>query len=71
MIQRPKSKYPHVFDVYQDISGEWRWRLWAKNGKVVADSGEGYKRKAGAIRVCDTILEGLSATIFVAGVELV
>ncbi len=70
MIKRPKSKYPHVFDVYRDTVGEWRWRLWAKNGKVVADSGEGYKRKAGAVRACDTILEGLSATIFVDGVEL-
>src|SRR5262245_33554630 len=31
---------------YKDKRGEWRWRLMAKNGKIVADSGEGYKRKA-------------------------
>jgi uncharacterized protein len=70
VIQRPKSKYPHVFDVYQDISGEWRWRLWAKNGKVVADSGESYKRKAAAVRACEKLQDMGGSTIFVAGVEL-
>lgn len=28
---------------YEDKSGEHRWRAVADNGKVVADSGEGYK----------------------------
>jgi uncharacterized protein YegP (UPF0339 family) len=27
---------------YRDIKGEYRWRLLAKNGRVVADSAEGY-----------------------------
>jgi uncharacterized protein YegP (UPF0339 family) len=29
---------------YRDDSGEWRWRMLARNGRVLADSGEGYKR---------------------------
>ena len=70
MIKRPTSKYPHVFDVYRDTVGEWRWRLWAKNGKVVADSGEGYKRKAGAVRTCEKVQDLGGSTIFVDGVEL-
>lgn len=70
MIKRPKSKYPHVFDVYQDAVGEWRWRLWAKNGKVVADSGEGYKRKGMAVRACERMQDMSGSTIFAAGVEL-
>lgn len=32
-------------ELYRDASGEWRWRLRAKNGKILADSGEGYKRR--------------------------
>ncbi len=36
------------FIIYKDGKGEWRWRLKARNGRIVADSGEGYKRKAGA-----------------------
>ncbi len=28
------------FELYRDGKGEWRWRLRAENGEVVADSGE-------------------------------
>ena len=28
---------------YRDEKGEWRWRLKAANGRIIADSGEGYK----------------------------
>ena len=33
------------FELYRDAKGEWRWRLRAKNGAVVAESGEGYLRR--------------------------
>lgn len=32
------------FEVYQDKTGDWRWRLVAINGRVIADSAEGYER---------------------------
>jgi uncharacterized protein YegP (UPF0339 family) len=32
--------------VYRDRRGEWRWTLFARNGKKLANSGEGYKRRA-------------------------
>lgn len=31
-----------LFHTYKDSSDEWRWHLKASNGKIVADSGEGY-----------------------------
>lgn len=37
-------------ELYQDAAGEYRWRLVADNGRVVADSGEGYTRKRDAQR---------------------
>lgn len=37
------------YEVYQDAQSEWRWRLKASNGKIVA-SGEGYKRRGGALQ---------------------
>jgi uncharacterized protein YegP (UPF0339 family) len=37
------------FEVYEAQDGEWRWRLIARNGEIVA-SGEGYKTRNGAIR---------------------
>jgi uncharacterized protein YegP (UPF0339 family) len=30
------------FKVYEDERGEWRWRLVSPNGRIIADSGEGY-----------------------------
>lgn len=39
--------------VYRDRAGEWRWRLQERNGRIVADSGEGYTRKAGAKRAAE------------------
>jgi uncharacterized protein YegP (UPF0339 family) len=38
------------FDVYKDRKGEWRWRLLARNGRIVADSGEGFVSRAHAYR---------------------
>jgi uncharacterized protein YegP (UPF0339 family) len=30
------------FQKYRDVQGYWRWRLIAANGRIIADSGEGY-----------------------------
>lgn len=38
------------FETYEDGAGEYRWRLVASNGKVVADSGEGYTREEDVVR---------------------
>ena len=54
------------FELYEDKTGQWRWRLVAKNGRTVADGGEGYhsqgnaRRAVKAFRHCVT-----SATIVV------
>lgn len=37
-----------TFEIYKDSKSEYRWRLKADNGKIVADSAEGYATKAGA-----------------------
>jgi len=41
-MRRPK------LEIYRDGRGEWRWRLRAANGRILADSGEGYRRRASA-----------------------
>lgn len=46
----------HQFEIYRDTNDEHRWRLRAPNGKVVADSGEGYK-SARSVRTAITSLE--------------
>lgn len=37
-------------EVFRDVRGEWRWRKVARNGEIVAVSGEGYTRKWSARR---------------------
>ena len=36
------------FEVYKDAKGEFRWRLVASNGQMIATGGEGYTEKASA-----------------------
>lgn len=43
------------FNVYRDRSRQWRWRLEAANGRIVADSAEGYTRR----RDCDRAIAGM------------
>lgn len=43
------------FQIYQDKAGEWRWRLLASNGNIVADSGEGYTTKVACLDTIDRI----------------
>ena len=47
-----------TFIIYKDHLGEWRWTLRAKNGKKIADCGEGYKRKGKAKRMVEKIILG-------------
>lgn len=45
---------------YRDRRGEWRWRVTADNGRIVAVSSEGYQRRIDAIAgavVCRDVLQ--------------
>lgn len=47
------------FQIFRDKSGEYRWRLRAANGQVIATSGEGYAAKADAawgIEICKQLM---------------
>jgi len=42
------------FEIYKDKAGEFRFRITATNGNVLATS-EGYKQKASAVNAIDRI----------------
>ncbi len=42
------------YEVYRDKAGEYRFRLKAKNGEIIA-TGEGYKSKDGCMKGIDSI----------------
>jgi uncharacterized protein YegP (UPF0339 family) len=41
---------PGKFEIYEDKSGRYRWRLTHTSGMVIAKSGESYPNKVGAIK---------------------
>lgn len=41
------------FVPYVDAAGEYRWRAVARNGRIVADSGEGYATEGNVLRSID------------------
>ncbi|WP_226009967.1 YegP family protein [Halomicrobium salinisoli] len=51
---------PTAFEVYRDAADEWRWRLVHKNGRVLADSGEGYASRSNARRAVDTVRDAMA-----------
>lgn len=46
------------FEVYEDKSGEWRWRLVAANGQIIATAGEGYVEKYDCVNGIKLVSEG-------------
>ena len=41
---------PLRFEIYKDAASEWRWRLKARNGEILAMASEGYITRQGAQR---------------------
>jgi uncharacterized protein len=48
------------FEIYQDKAGEWRWRLRAPNGLVVANGGQKFASKQNAIRALDAVRKNVA-----------
>lgn len=43
--------------VYRAVDG-WRWHLKARNGRIVADSGESYVRRSDCVKIARKIAAG-------------
>lgn len=49
-----------VFELYKDRISQFRWRLYSVNGRILADSGESYISKQGAIDAINSIKQFVS-----------
>ena len=54
---------PMKYNIFKDKAGEWRWRLVATNGKIIADSGEGYNNKADCLHGIDLVKSSTNAEV--------
>ena len=43
------------FEIYADSSGNYRWRLRASNGQIVATSGESFASKSNAREAAENV----------------
>ncbi len=46
---------PGKFEIYKDKAHEWRYRLKSPNGKIVADSGEGYRSRRNVVNAINRL----------------
>ena len=44
-----------AFELFRDASDEWRWHLRHRNGRILADGGEGYSSRNGAIEGINSV----------------
>ena len=51
------------YHYYKDARGEWRWRLKAVNGRIIADSAEGYKTESECLDDIDRVKASVSAKV--------
>lgn len=49
-----------TYELYEDNSGEWRWRLRHDNGNIIADSGEGYSSRSNLNRALKSVRSGIA-----------
>ena len=56
-------------EIYRDANREWRWRLRAANGRIVADSGEGYRCRASVRRAASRVQTMLTGDLPVVEVQ--
>lgn len=50
----PNRPYPS-FLIYLDANGHYRWKCEAANGRIIADSGEGYHNYADCKRMIGVV----------------
>jgi uncharacterized protein len=47
--QKARKEQQMKYIMYKDTTGQWRWRLVAANGRIIANSGESYANKQDCI----------------------
>lgn len=51
------------YKIYQDVSRQWRWTLYASNNRKIADSGESYWNKADCLAAIDLVKSSYNAPV--------
>ena len=52
-------------EAYKGADGDWRWRLRAKNGRIIAHGAEGYRRKGELKRAIIRVVDAMFGPLIV------
>jgi large subunit ribosomal protein L21 len=52
-----------AFEVFEDKAGQWRWRLRADNGEILAMSEQGFSTKASLVRSLDSVRRNVAEAV--------
>jgi uncharacterized protein YegP (UPF0339 family) len=48
---------------FSDVLGEWRWRLLAANGRIIAISSEGYSKREDCLHAIGLVKSSQNAPV--------
>ena len=51
------------FELYKDGNNQWRWRLKAANGRIIADSAEAYVNRQDCVNGIKLVQDSADAPI--------
>jgi uncharacterized protein YegP (UPF0339 family) len=54
-----------TFEMYKDAKNEFRWRLKASNGQIIATGGQGYGAKADCKHAIESIMKNAATATIV------
>lgn len=49
--------------IYRDTQNHWRWRLYAANYRIIANSGEGYFNKTDCLHAISLVKASANAPV--------
>ena len=61
-IHKRRLRCLMVIVFFKDKKSEYRWRMLADNGRIVADSGEGYKNKTDCLSGIELVFGKISSS---------
>ena len=53
-----------TFYIFKDTAGYWRWHLKAANGRIIADSSEGYFNKQDCLNGITLVKSAFNAPVY-------
>lgn len=62
-LDRKGHKQKTIIEIYLDAERKYRWRVTARNGRIIGASSQGYEHRRGCIRNADDVQRAMQALV--------